>query len=785
MRAGFAFGVPVGVASAKGTRPGFAILVITCVSLLLTTRTEALFARAQGRVGQGIGRVHPGRLVAFVVETFKRAQRNFLPDEPLDRDHQVGLLWRDQHEGVTGGLGPSSAADTMHVVLGVLGHIVVDHVRHPGHIEPARGDVGGDEDAVLAFTKTFQRGGALSLVFLGMNHRHRMVLDPEEVGNAVRPFARAGKDDHALKIIPLEQRHQQIHFLVVEHRMDGVVDRLGDRFLRRDLDALRIFQSKLSHLLQTRRQSRGKEQSLTLGRTVAHDGLDVFDEAHVEHAVHFVEHEHLDRVEMQGFGFEEFTQTSGGRDHDVRARSQGIALRPEVDAAVQDHGFEIGELTEGLNRLLDLAGEFASGLQDEHARAGVAVRAEAIKNGQDKRGGFARAGLSRGDQVAAGEDGGDGLHLDGRGLGVAEGLRAAHEAGVKSEFGKRHEEDCHDEAARWRVETPAAPHPAQPRLPIASRSTPPNVANMEPLQTLVNDVYTELNARVERGKVATYIPQLATVSPAKFGIAVAPLSGPIAVAGDADETFSIQSISKLFTLTLALGRLGDRIWARVDREPSGNAFNSIVQLEYEHGKPRNPFVNAGAIAITDVILGGHQPREAIGEILRFMRFLANDDTITIDRLVAKSEQAHGDRNMALAHFMRSYGIIEHVPAEVLGVYFHQCAIAMSCRQLAKAGLFLANQGRDPNTGHSVVSAVRARRINALMVTCGHYDGAGDFAFRVGLPGKSGVGGGIIAIVPGKAVITVWSPGLDANGNSLLGTAALELIAQRTSWSVFG
>lgn len=308
---------------------------------------------------------------------------------------------------------------------------------------------------------------------------------------------------------------------------------------------------------------------------------------------------------------------------------------------------------------------------------------------------------------------------------------------------------------------------------------------MDNLQQLVDEVHAELGAHEQRGKVADYIPQLAKVSPQKFGIAIAPLDGPVVTAGDADEAFSIQSISKLFTLTLALGQVGDRVWDRVGREPSGNAFNSIVQLEHEQGRPRNPFVNAGAIAVTDIILGGHRPKEALGEILRFVRFLADDDAINIDRLVAQSEQAHGDRNLALAHFMKSFGVIKHPPAEVLGVYFHQCAIAMSCRQLAQAGLFLAANGRNPRTGFNVVSARRARRINALMMTCGHYDGAGDFAFRVGLPGKSGVGGGILVIVPHRAVVAVWSPGLDANGNSLLGTAALELLVQRTGWSVFG
>jgi glutaminase len=311
------------------------------------------------------------------------------------------------------------------------------------------------------------------------------------------------------------------------------------------------------------------------------------------------------------------------------------------------------------------------------------------------------------------------------------------------------------------------------------------VRGMDSLETLLPEIVAELSARTEKGRVADYIPQLAKVPVSKFGIAVAPLSGPIMTSGDADEAFSIQSISKLFTLTLALGQIGDRVWDRVGREPSGNAFNSIVQLEYEKGRPRNPFVNAGAIAVTDIILGGHRPKEAIGDILRFVRFLADDDAINIDPLVAQSEQAHGDRNMALAHFMRSFGVIQHPPAEVLGVYFHHCALAMSCRQLAQAGLFLAANGQNPLTGFNVISAQRARRLNALMMTCGHYDGSGDFAFRVGLPSKSGVGGGILAIVPHRAAVAVWAPGLDANGNSLLGTAALELLVQRTGWSVFG
>ncbi|GJE72504.1 glutaminase [Methylorubrum podarium] len=308
---------------------------------------------------------------------------------------------------------------------------------------------------------------------------------------------------------------------------------------------------------------------------------------------------------------------------------------------------------------------------------------------------------------------------------------------------------------------------------------------MPDLDRIVKDIAEEMRARPDRGTVASYIPELARVDPQAFGLVVIDGDGRVAAGGDADIPFSIQSISKVFTLTLALGMVGDRLWRRVGREPSGSPFNSIVQLERENGIPRNPFINAGAIAVTDVILSGHQPREALGEILRFMQFLAQDDRIAIDERVAASEKRTGFRNAALANYMRSFGVIENPVDFTLGVYFHHCAIAMSCRQLATAGLFLAYSGQHPLAGHSVISSERARRINAIMLTCGHYDGSGDFAYRVGLPGKSGVGGGILAVAPGRASICVWSPGLDAAGNSHLGRIALEMLVKRTGWSIFG
>lgn len=325
-------------------------------------------------------------------------------------------------------------------------------------------------------------------------------------------------------------------------------------------------------------------------------------------------------------------------------------------------------------------------------------------------------------------------------------------------------------------------------LPAAddSRNKPVDMSKQAPeLQRVVSEITDEMRQRTDRGTVATYIPELARVDAKSFGLVVIDAAGNVAAAGDCDAPFSIQSVSKVFTLTLALGKIGDRLWHRVGREPSGSPFNSIVQLEFERGKPRNPFINAGAIAVTDVILSGNRPREALGEILRFMRLLADDPSIAIDEAVAASEQRTGYRNFALANYMKSFGVLDNSVELALGVYFHQCAIAMSCRQLAMAGRFLAFLGRDPSTGHSIVKPERARRINAIMLTCGHYDGSGEFAYRVGLPGKSGVGGGILAVAPGKGSIAVWSPGLDAAGNSHLGTIALEALSNRLGWSVFG
>ncbi len=284
----------------------------------------------------------------------------------------------------------------------------------------------------------------------------------------------------------------------------------------------------------------------------------------------------------------------------------------------------------------------------------------------------------------------------------------------------------------------------------------------------------------DRGKVADYIPELAKRSTADFGIAVVTCSGDEATAGDADEPFSIQSISKVFALALALDGDADALWRRVGREPSGSAFNSIVQLEAEHGVPRNPYINAGAIVVADILAERHGAHA----VLNFVRACAGDPAIAVDQAVAASEAATGFRNAALANYMKSFGNLRCPVPVALAAYFEQCSIAMSCRQLAHATRFLANAGLDPATGAPVVSSESARRINALMLTCGHYDASGEFAFQVGLPGKSGVGGGIIAVVPGRATVAVWSPGLGPRGNSVLGATALQRLASAMQWNVF-
>lgn len=300
------------------------------------------------------------------------------------------------------------------------------------------------------------------------------------------------------------------------------------------------------------------------------------------------------------------------------------------------------------------------------------------------------------------------------------------------------------------------------------------------------------------GVVADYIPGLAAVDPSRLGIAYAGVDGQLHGVGDWRVPFSIQSISKVFTLALALAAEGTTpggpalaaeagasepvtLWQRVSREPSGSPFNSLVQLEYESGIPRNPFINAGALVVTDQLLG--LTGDVVGALLDLVRAESGNPGIAVDRSVADSEADHSHRNASLAHLLADYGNLRHPVPEVMGAYVDQCAITVSCADLALAGLFLARGGIRAD-GSRLLSRSDAKRINAVMLTCGTYDAAGEFAYRVGLPGKSGVGGGILAVIPGRCTVAVWSPGLGRSGNSLAGVAALDELTTRTGWSIF-
>jgi len=313
-------------------------------------------------------------------------------------------------------------------------------------------------------------------------------------------------------------------------------------------------------------------------------------------------------------------------------------------------------------------------------------------------------------------------------------------------------------------------------MPLALPDTPT-------LQALLNRINRDARALFGQGRVADYIPALAEVAPQRFGLALAMVDGRVLTVGEAQQPFSLQSITKLFTFVLALKAEGEALWQRVGREPSGAAFNSIVQLETENGIPRNPFINAGALVITDILTSRYAHLDYA--LLGALRRLADAPDLYWNPRVADSERRTAWRNLAMACFMKSHGNFRNEPEQVLDNYCRQCATEMNCAQLAKASLFLAHDGvdltHDGRPGEMFLSADQTRRVNALMLTCGAYDAAGDFAYRIGLPVKTGVGGGIVAIVPGVGSVVVWSPELDTKGNSVAGAFALERLVQATGW----
>ena len=285
-----------------------------------------------------------------------------------------------------------------------------------------------------------------------------------------------------------------------------------------------------------------------------------------------------------------------------------------------------------------------------------------------------------------------------------------------------------------------------------------------------------------RGKTADYIPELANVSGGKYGICLRTISGELLTYGDSDEKFSIQSIAKVFALSMAVSLVGEGVWKQVGVEPSGTAFNSLLQLEYENGIPRNPFINAGAIVVADILISKlESPKE---DFINFVRKVSDNKTIGFNQKIADSEKEYGYRNAALANLLKSFGNLENKVEEVLDFYFCICSVEMSCLELSSAFLLFANQGVVQKNNERILSISQTKRINAVMQSCGFYDEAGDFTFRVGLPGKSGVGGGIAAVLPGEFSVAVWSPLLNKKGNSVLGLKTLEVFTTLSGKSVF-
>jgi glutaminase len=314
---------------------------------------------------------------------------------------------------------------------------------------------------------------------------------------------------------------------------------------------------------------------------------------------------------------------------------------------------------------------------------------------------------------------------------------------------------------------------------------PKSRTDLKQLQEAVDSIVSEMSVIEKFGKTADHIAELGELDVSRFAIAVVTCDGEVVTGGESKHAFPIQSISKVFSLAMALEYHGDALWKRVGREPSGDPFNSIIDLERHDGIPRNPFINAGALVVVDAVLC-RDKKEVTHETVRdFLVDKIGEKDFDYDKKVLEMEHSGGYNNRALASLAKHFDNLKHEVEEVMSPYVRQCAIALDVRQLALAGRFLMLDKARLRSDEDREAAARSRRINALMITCGQYDGSGEFAFRVGVPAKSGVGGGILAIVPNRASIAVWSPGLDENGNSLLGTIALERLVERMDWSVFG
>jgi glutaminase len=303
-------------------------------------------------------------------------------------------------------------------------------------------------------------------------------------------------------------------------------------------------------------------------------------------------------------------------------------------------------------------------------------------------------------------------------------------------------------------------------------------------EVLLEQVLGDVSPYRGQGTVASYVPALAKADVRHAGIALMLGDGSVFSTGDAETPFSVQSISYVIALPLVLNHVKSALWNHVGREPAGVPLSSLAQLQLERGKPRNPLMNAGALVACDQFIGHRGVEAAADEFLDFVHLASGDQTIGIDESLAMSESRAGNLNRGIAYYLSAVGNLSNPVEDVLSLYYRQCSVVMTCRQLAATLLFLAFDGTDPRTSTEITTPSRARRTNALMLTAGHYDSSGEFAFRVGLPGKSSVSGAVVAVIPGVGVACAWSPGLNSGGCSLVGSLMLERLADRTGWSVF-
>jgi len=299
---------------------------------------------------------------------------------------------------------------------------------------------------------------------------------------------------------------------------------------------------------------------------------------------------------------------------------------------------------------------------------------------------------------------------------------------------------------------------------------------------IIQEIYQKVKHIDDIGTVPTYIPELMKVDAQMFGVYIATIDANNVGIGDYQQKFSIQSIAKVISLCLAYTILGEKIWERVGVEPSGTTFNSLIQIEVEKGIPRNPFINAGALVICDILISHlENPKD---DFLAYAKRLSGNTAITYSTKIVESEKSVGFRNVALCNLIKEFGNIHNDPNEVLDFYYSLCSIEMNCKELAELFFFLANDGKMLLNGDKILSKSQTKRVNALMQSSGFYDESGEFTFKVGLPGKSGVGGGIVAIHPKEYTIVTWSPRLNKKGNSYKGMKFLEEFTTKSERSIF-